>query len=97
MAFEDSGGFVVRSGSQMVKKEVASIHAYLSNLRKALLSQGLLEDDGVVYSLVQDYIFSSPSTASGVLLGRSSNGRIDWKEESGRTLKKIQEAAVDTP
>ncbi len=55
--YEDTGGFVVRSGSQVVKKEVASIHPYLSNLRRALLSQGLLEDDGTVYSLLQDYVF----------------------------------------
>ena len=63
--YEDAGGFVVRSGSHAVKDEVPSIHAYLSNLRKALLSNGLLEDDGPAYRLIQDYAFGSPSTASG--------------------------------
>ena len=95
--YEDTGGFVVRSGSQVVKKEVASIHPYLSNLRRALLSQGLLEDDGTVYSLLQDYVFVRHPPPSGALLGRPSNGRIDWKDKDGRSLKRLQEAAVETP
>ena len=95
--YEDAGGFVVRSGSQLVKKEVASIHPYLSNLRKDLLSQKVMEDGGTVYLLLQDYVFGSPSTASGALLGRATNGRTDWKDRDGRSLKEIQEAAVETP
>ena len=95
--YEDAGGFVVRSGSQAVKEEVASIHTYLSNQRKALLSHGLLEDDGTVYRLVQDYVFSSPSTASGVLLGRASSGPAEWKDRNGRSLRTIQEAAMESP
>ncbi|TXI89048.1 MAG: DUF4357 domain-containing protein, partial [Burkholderiaceae bacterium] len=35
--------------------------------------------------------FSSPSTAAAIVLGRSANGRVEWKESSGRTLKEIQE------
>ena len=91
--YEDVGGFVVRSGSQAAKDETPSIHGYLSSLRKALFSQGLLEDDGAAYRLVQDYVFSSPSTAAGVLLGRNS-GRI-WNDASGRSLSEIQEAAAE--
>ena len=94
--YEDAGGFVVQSGSQAVKDEVASIHSHLSNLRTTLLSLGLLEDDGTVYRLVQDYPFGSPSTASGVLLGRSSNGRTDWKDGDGRSLRRIQETAMES-
>ena len=93
--YEEAGGFVVRAGSQAVKNEVVSIHTYLSGLRKALLSKGLLEDRGTAYQLVEDYTFSSPSTAAGVLLGRSSNGRTEWKDAEGRTLKEIQGAEVE--
>lgn len=87
-------GFVVRAGSQAVKDEVASIHAYLTDLRKSLLAHGVLEAAGASYRLTQDYTFNSPSTAAGVLLGRSSNGRVEWKDAKGRTLKEIQEAAA---
>ncbi|MFZ5625063.1 MAG: GIY-YIG nuclease family protein [Gemmatimonadota bacterium] len=90
-------GFVVRAGSQAVKDEVASIHGYLSELRRSLVEQGVLEDVGSVYRLTQDYTFNSPSTAAGVLLGRSSNGRVEWKDAKGRTLKEIQEAEASAP
>lgn len=86
-------GFVVRAGSQAVKDEVPSIHAYLTDLRQALLTQGVLEDSGATYRVTQDYTFNSPSTAAGVMLGRSANGRVEWKDAKGRTLKEIQEAA----
>ena len=42
--------------------------------------------------LTQDYTFASPSMAAGVLLGRTANGRTEWKDAKGRTLKKLQEA-----
>ena len=95
--YEDPGGFVVRSGSQAVKKEVRSIHPYLTDLRSSLMAQGILLSDGDALSLAQDYVFNSPSNSASVLLGRNSNGRIEWKDENGRTLKIIQEAAVKTP
>ncbi len=84
-------GFVVRAGSTAVRTEVPSIHAYLSGLRRALLDQGVLTDAGEVYRLSQDYTFNSPSTAAGALLGRSANGRTEWKDADGRSLKDIQE------
>jgi len=47
---------------------------------------------GGLYQFTQDYSFSSPSTAAAVVLGRSANGRIEWKAADGRTLKELQEA-----
>jgi hypothetical protein len=91
---DSAEGFVVRAGSEAVKEEVPSIHAYLRELRQSLLAQGVLEDAGAVYRLTQDYTFNSPSTAAGVLLGRSANGRTEWRDTKGRTLKEIQEAAA---
>lgn len=94
--FESPKGFVVRAGSKAVKEdgEVPSIHAYLKETRAELVRQGVLVERGALYELAQDYAFSSPSTASGVLLGRSSNGRVEWKTADGRTLKSLQDAEV---
>lgn len=89
---DGSEGFVVRAGSRAVKAEVPSCHAYLVELRRSLVEQGVLAPEGDAYRLTQDYTFNSPSTAAGVLLGRSANGRVEWKDASGRTLKEIQEA-----
>ena len=93
--YDGPGGFVVQSGSQAVKNEVASIQTYLSDLRKALLKQNIFEDTGTAYQLAQDYIFTSPSTAAGVLLGRSANGRAEWKDADKRSLKEIQGKDAD--
>ena len=89
--FETTQGFVVAVGSRAVAVEVPSIHAYLSELRRTLQEQGVLTRDGDGYVLTQDYAFPSPSTAAGVLLGRSSNGRLEWKAADGRSLKELQD------
>ncbi len=89
---DGADGFVVRAGSQAVKNEVASILSHLVELRRGLLKQRLFEESGAAYRLTQDYTFNSPSTAAGVLLGRSANGRTEWKDAKGRSLKEIQEA-----
>lgn len=89
---ETAQGFLVRAGSKAVKLEVQSIHRYMSALRRTLIDKGVFRDAGAVYELTQDYTFASPSTASGVLLGRTSNGRVEWKDGKGRTLKEIQDA-----
>jgi len=92
IGYEASQGFVVRKGSQAAKSESAAIHAYMTQIRAELIRQGVLHDVGPVYEFTQDYTFGSPSTASGVILGRTSNGRVEWKTAEGRTLKSIQDA-----
>ncbi len=88
--YESAQGFVVKGGSTAVKNEKPSIHPYQSKLRKELLAEGVLEEDGNVLRLTQDYEFGSPSTAAAVLLGRASSGPNEWKDSQGRKLKEIQ-------
>ncbi|NPV63613.1 MAG: GIY-YIG nuclease family protein [Methanotrichaceae archaeon] len=89
--YETAEGFVVIKGSTAVCSEVPSIHHYLSDLRRDLQSQGVMVPQGDHLEFTQEYLFNSPSTAAGVVQGRSANGRIDWKDKHSRTLKKIQE------
>jgi len=88
---ETAEGFVVRAGSTAVKSEVPSCHAYLKELRAALVDNGVLKASGDGCAFTQDYVFSSPSTAAGVVLGRSSNGRVEGKTKDGQTLKELQD------
>lgn len=92
--FESAAGFVVRQGSKAAKEEVRSIHFYLSQLRQSLIQRGVFVDRGTHYEVTQDYEFASPSNAAGAVLGRSANGRTEWKTADGRVLKTIQEAEV---
>jgi hypothetical protein len=89
---ETRDGFVVRAGSGAVRDEVPSCHSYIRELRAALMANGVLAPDGAVFRFAQDYVFASPSTAAGVVQGRSANGRVDWKTKDGTKLKDLQEA-----
>lgn len=92
--WETDNGFLVRKGSGAALTEVPSCHGYLKELRAALIENGVLKREERGFVFTQDYVFSSPSTAAGVVQGRSSNGRIDWKTKDGKTLKDIQESGV---
>jgi hypothetical protein len=88
-------GFVVQSGSSAAKEHTPSLKQHfpkVCDLRDQLLNNGVLNDEKDRLRFTQDYTFSSPSMASSVVLGRASNGRTDWKDSSGKTLKELQEA-----
>lgn len=93
--YEDPKGFVVCNGSQVLKEEQATIHQYMVTLRKDLLEQGVIAEDGQHCVFTQGQVFGSPSTAAGVILGRTANGRIEWKTQDGKTLKAVQAAAAE--
>jgi len=57
-----------------------------------LVANGVLAEDKDKLRFTQDYTFTSPSLDAQVVLGRSANGRIDWKDANGKTLKDLQEA-----
>jgi len=93
--YEASQGFVVRAGSQAVADAVPSMALHVRgmfDLRQELISNGVLSLQDGLYQFTQDYTFSAPSTAAAVVLGRSANGRLEWKGADGRALKEIQEA-----
>lgn len=92
--YDTPQGFVVKSGSFATDDEVPSLKLFpnVVALRAELLKNGVLVSEGKSLRFTQDYTFNSPSLASSVVLGRSTNGRIDWKDSSGRTLKELQEA-----
>ncbi|TWO32714.1 GIY-YIG nuclease family protein [Seonamhaeicola sediminis] len=83
-------GFVVFKGSHAKKETVPSCHEYLINLRQKLLLNEIMIEKGSNYEFVQDYVFNSPSTAGGVVLGRSTNGWTKWKNKEGKTLDELK-------
>ena len=89
---ETADGFVVYAGSLGRAAEVPSIHAYGTQLRAAMLEKGLFAEAGKHFRLTEDYVFASPSAAAMVMLGRTSNGRVEWKTADGQTLKELQTA-----
>lgn len=94
---ETAEGFVVYAGSLARAETVPSVHAYGLSLRSSLLTDGVLMTDGDHLRLTQDFVFTSPSTAAMVMLGRTSNGRVEWRDADGVTLKDLQEREVSGP
>jgi hypothetical protein len=91
---ETPEGVVVLAGSQARLDEVDSIHSFGSNIRATLTESGVLRVEAGHLVFTQDYTFASPSTAAMVLLGRTANGRIEWKTEAGKTLKAVQDETL---
>ncbi len=89
---EKPEGFVVFKGSEMISTETKSMHGFMKRLRRDLIEQGVVQQAGANWVFTQDYSFSSPSYSAGVILGMSANGRTEWKDSGGRTLKAIQES-----
>lgn len=83
-------GFVVFKGSGLKPNTTASCHDYLVNLRKKLIEQQIVMNVDGKYQFMEDYVFNSPSTAGGVVLGRATNGWTSWKDKSGVTLDELK-------
>ncbi|CCZ80426.1 GIY-YIG nuclease family protein [Odoribacter laneus] len=83
-------GFVVFKDSKVKATTVPSCHDYLINMRNELIQSGILILDGEAYRFTEDYVFSSPSTAGGVILGRSTNGWTKWRTVNGKTLDEMK-------
>jgi hypothetical protein len=85
-----SDGFVVLKDSKAAFQVVDSMPVPFNKLRDKLLEKGkLIERDGCLI-FKEDVLFSSPSTAASVVMGRNANGLIEWKQTKGVTLKEFE-------
>ena len=85
------GEFIMLSGSVVVRqwhgvgKAASTQKAYASYRAQ---HEGLLADGSIVVEngagrVTRDIVFSSPSTAGAIALGRSCNGRVEWVSAEG--------------
>ena len=87
-------GFVVFQGSTAVLQDRPSAqqrHPFAVSLRKQLIADGTLKDEGGFLRFTKDSEFSSPSTAAAVIHGGGANGLTEWKNKDGNTLKELDE------
>lgn len=93
---ETSDGFVVLASSEVSAEETKTIPESIHRLRQSLFEQGIIRNDGSgKLKFTTNHRFGSPSMASSVILGCSSNGRDVWKSASGESLKSIQLCSLD--
>ncbi len=84
-------GVVVLKGSKVAHPLVPSTDDYTMKLRQRLEEQNVIVSEGDEMLFATDHLFSSPSAAAAVVLGRTANGRIELKDSKGRTLKENEE------
>lgn len=85
-----SEGFVVFKGSKATSTTVPSITQNFIMLREKLINDGTLVRNQDVYEFPDDFIFSSPSTAAAIVLGRNANGLTEWRQTNGKSLKEFE-------
>ncbi|MEO7043426.1 MAG: DUF4357 domain-containing protein, partial [Gemmatimonadaceae bacterium] len=89
-------GMVVLRGSK-ARTEVAPSMVPMSagKRRQGLIDDGRLKLEGNAYVFQEDVLFKSPSGASDVVVGASSNGWILWKSKTGKTLDELKRQPTD--
>lgn len=90
---ESAQGFTVFEGTKVAAK-VQNIPRSIRELRDKLIKSGVIIGDHGDLIFAQNYDFNSPSMAACLILGRSANGRKEWADKDGKTLKEIQEGSV---
>jgi len=81
-----SEGFVVLKGSSIAESVTNSFPKNNIELRNRLIEEKIIVD----HIFTKDYLFSSPSTAASIVMGRSANGLTEWRLEDGRVLKSVE-------
>ena len=83
-----SDGFAVLKDSVIANPTSKSMSSNLLNIRDKLLNDGIIDKN---YTFVKDYVFTSPSLAAAIIMGRNANGRTEWKTKNNKTLKMLEE------
>ena len=86
-----SDGFAVLRNSKIATSTTPSMSEYLIKLRNKLIESGTVVSE----TFVKDYVFTSPSLAAAIVMGRNANGRTEWRNKDGITLKDIEESEIE--
>ncbi len=88
---ETDQGYIVTKGSEAKKVLSKSCTDTYRNMRRKLVETNIMVLSGDKFVFAEDAVFSSPSAASNMVLGRNSNGFTEWVNRDGLTFKEVQE------
>lgn len=81
-------GFAVLKNSKIAISTAPSMSISLKNLRTKLVNDKIIDEN---FKFTKNYIFTSPSLAASIVMGRNANGRTEWKTSDHKTLKEFEE------
>ena len=79
-------GFVVLKDSMIEEIDSKAIPLTIKELRTKCKANKEIFNG----KLTRNLLFNSPSYAAAFVLGMQTNGRVDWKDENGITLKELE-------
>lgn len=85
---------VKENGRFVILKNSTTVDGYSKNMREKYIKEiENLRKKGTIVNnqFMKDEEFTSLSAAANVILGRSSNGKIEWKDKEGRTYAQCEE------
>jgi len=83
-------GFIIYKDSTASKKPSEAVAKKNERTFEKLLKDGYIEEQSDdLYKFIKDYICNSPSMASDLILGNSTNGWDKWKTKEGKILNDI--------
>ena len=85
-------GFAILKGSAIATSTVPSMSESLIHLRSELMSKGIIDSK---FHFSKNHIFTSPSLAAAIVMGRNANGRTEWKTFDHKTIKDIEEERLN--
>ena len=84
-------GFLVYRGSTVSVEMSEYVRKRDKRIISSLLESGHIKKiSEKLYKFEKDYLLNSPSAASDLIVGHSSNGWDYWKTKQGKTLKEIE-------
>ena len=86
-----SDGFVVYENSKIANSATPSMADSLKKLRLTLIDKKIINSE---FKFTKDYVFTSPSLAAAVVMGRNANGRTEWKTLEHKSIKDIEEESI---
>lgn len=87
---QTSEGFVVFEMAQIANPVVTSFPRTMKRLRDEMIEEEIIFEKNGKLFLKKDYIFSSPSSAAMIVMGRSANGLVEWKTKEGKILRDVE-------
>ena len=83
-------GFIVYRSSTASKHPSAAVKKGNERFFEEMKKNGSIDDQSdELYTFTKDFVFKSPSAASDIILGNSSNGWEKWKTTEGKSLDEV--------
>ncbi len=89
-------GFVLKRGSTASKTNPDSLNIKLVKLKEQLLADGRLVVEAENLRLIEDLLMSSRSYAAALIAGTARCGPQSWYANNGRSLKEIEDFALES-